>query len=130
MGQKGAVVASFASPIPLDYIARANLLSVIPVSPDDQRYLETELQIDEMVIFPGGHYASIKGVIVLPPEQQNANAVWVSAFAYDSQNKIVGLRKWVVDDELNFSDRVNFNLDVYSLGLPIDHIDVLTEVRP
>ena len=130
LGQKAAVSASFASPIQPDYIAHANLLSVIPVSPDDQRYVETELQIDEMVIYPDGEYASITGVIVFPPEQPNASAVWVSAFAYDAQNNIVGIRKWVANGELDLSDRVNFNLDVYSLGLPIDHIDVLTEVRP
>lgn len=130
MGQKAAVSASFASPIQPDYVAHANLLSVIPISPDDQRYMKTELQIDEIVIYPNGQRASITGAIEFPHEQTNASAVWVSAFAYDTQNNIVGIRKWVADDELNLSDRVNFNLEVYSLGLPIDHIDVLTEVRP
>ena len=127
---KGCSFRIFTSPIQTDYIAYANLLSVIPVSPDNQRYLQTELQIDEMTIYPDGQHASITGVIEFPPEQPEASTVWISAFAYDVQNNIVGIRKWVADDIRILSGRVKFDFDVYSLGSPIDHVDVLTEARP
>jgi hypothetical protein len=129
-GQKAVVVTSFAPPLFLDYVGNASLLSAIPVSPEDQRYLQTELQIHEIEISPDGKQASITGVIELLPEQSAANTVWVSALAYDREDNIVGTRKWVADDVLVSGNNVNFELVVYSLGRSINHVDILTESRP
>ncbi|MFC1996676.1 LysM peptidoglycan-binding domain-containing protein [Chloroflexota bacterium] len=134
-GQKAAVSASFAPPIPENYIVRARLLSVIPVSSDDQRYLDTDLQIHELAISPHGHSATINGSIEILREPSNseqpvASTVWVSAFAYDGENNIVGIRKWVADDDLISDNWIDFKFDVYSLGPAIDHVDILTESRP
>ena len=81
-----------------------------------------------------GQWADITGMIALLPglendEQLVANAVWVAAFAYDEQNKIVGVRKWVANDALQSGNWVKFDLTVSSLGLPIHHVEILTETR-
>ena len=130
-GKRAAVSTFFESLITSDFMASSNLLSAITVSADDQRYLMADAEIDDIIISPDGLRANVSGSVVLQPDQPNAGKVWVSAFAYDSQNDIVGMRKWISPDIGSDSGkRINFNIDVYSLGLPIDYVEVLTEARP
>jgi hypothetical protein len=130
-GERAAVSTFFEFEGKSNFVASSSLLSAIPVSADDQRYLTAEVEIEEILISPDGQRANLSGFVVLEPDQPTAGTVWVSAFAYDSQNEIVGMRKWVLGDvALDSSERINFKMDVYSLGLPINHVDVLTEVRP
>ena len=130
-GERAAVSTVFESPIMSDFIASSSLLSAIPVSTDDQRYLTAEVEVDDILISPDGQRANVSGAVVFPTDPPIAGTVWVSAFAYDSKSNIVGIRKWIADNKLiNSSERINFNMDVYSMGLPIDHVEVITEVRP
>ena len=130
-GERAAVSAFFEFEGKSDFTESSSLLSAIPVSADDPRYLAAEVEIEEVLISPDGQRANLSGIVILDPNQPTANTVWVSAFAYDSQNDIVGVRKWVLDDlASDSSERINFKMDVYSLGLPINHVEVLTEVRP
>lgn len=129
-GQKLAVTATFAPPFSQDYLAQASLLSAMPISTEDQRYLQTELQIEAIDISPKGDQAYIAGSIELLPAQKDATVIWVSAFAYDIENNIVGIRKWIADDILIAGDQIRFDLIVYSLELPIEYVEVLTETRP
>ncbi len=129
-GQKAAVVAIFDPPLPNDYQSQASLLSVIPISVDDQRYLQTELKIEEVAISLDGVQAAVSGSIELLPDQSDASIIWISAFAYDAQNKIIGIRKWIADDILVSGSQVSFDLVVYSLGLPITYVEVFSETRP
>jgi hypothetical protein len=134
-GQKAAVAATFAPPLLIDQVAgdsvaHASLLSAIPVLPEDQRYLQTELDVREIAISHDGQEASITGTVKLLPEQPVANAVWVSAFAYDVQNNIVGIRKWVAKDVLTSGEQITFEFVVYSLGFSIERVDILAEARP
>jgi len=134
-GQKSAVVASFSSPLNPKFVAQSSLLSVIPVSQDDQRYFQSELQSLEIMISSDGQQASVSGLTRFLPEQsdteqQIAETVWLVAFAYDHQNKIVGIRKWVANDLLLSGEWVNFDFVVYSLGQSIDYVELITELRP
>ncbi len=129
-GQKAAVSATFAPPFPPDYQVQANLLSVIPIAPDDQRYLQTKLQNGEINIFPQGDRAKVTGSLELIADQPDAKTIWVSATAYDAQNQIVGIRKWIADTILVSGSQISFDLVVYSFGLPIEYVEVLTEARP
>ena len=129
-GQQVAVAATFDPPIPPNFQAQASLLSVIPISPDDQRYLKTRLQKEETEISANGQQAAVNGSIELLADQSDASVIWVSAFAYDAQNKIVGIRKWVADDILGSGNQISFDFIVYSLGYPIEYVEVLTETRP
>lgn len=129
-GKKAAVAASFEPPLLTDYVAYASLMSVIPVAPTDQRYLRTEFHLLGLEISSNGKQARVTGEIENLPEQTDATEVWASAFAYDENNEIVGIRKWVADENLTSGDRIKFNLIVYSLGTPIDRVDILVEARP
>lgn len=128
--RKAAVAVTFDTPFPQNYLPQASLLSVIPISVDDQRYLLTDLQLKEIAISSDGDLATVTGSISLLPDQPEATVVWASAFAYDAQNNIVGIRKWSADDSLLAGNQIEFNFTVYSLGSSIEYVEVLTETRP
>ncbi len=129
-GQKAAVSATFDPPLPTEYQSQASLLSVIPISVDDQRYLKTEIQMKSIEISEDGQQASVSGLVTFLGDQADATTVWVAVYAYDAKNNIVGIRKWMADDIVLSDSQVIFDVLVYSLGFPIDYVEVLTEARP
>ena len=128
--EKAAVSAIFPFPRGIDYDVEASLLSVIPVSSDDQRYLQTMPGNQEIKLSSDGRQATITGSIEILPEQPEARSFWVSAVAYDVDNKIVGIRKWVANDIVIEENMVEYQLEVYSLGGVIDRVEILSEIRP
>ena len=114
-----------------NFIVSSSLLSAIPVSVDDQRYITAEAEIEEILISSDGQRANVSGAVTFNIDPPFNGTVWVSAFAYDTNNNIVGIRKWIANENvLESSEKINFNVDVYSLGLPINDVEVLPEVRP
>ena len=128
--EKAAVSAIFPFPRGIDYDVEASLLSVIPVSSYDQRYLQTMPVNQEIKLSSDGRQATITGSIEILPEQPEARSFWVSAVAYDVDNKIVGIRKWVANDIVIEENMVEYQLVVYSLGGVIDRVEILSEIRP
>lgn len=129
-GQKAAVSARFAPPIPANFVPEVSLLTVIPISDEAQRYLNTESQINPIEVSSDGTQARVTGSVELLPDQVDASVVWVAAFAYDAQNQIIGLRKWTAEQSLLSGGQIEFELLVYSLGPPITSVEILTEARP
>ena len=62
-------------------------------------------------------------------DQIKANVIWLLAVAYDAHGKVVGARRWEADKGLKPSGSMNFTVTVYSLGPPIDHVEVVLEAR-
>ena len=48
---------------------------------------------------------------------------WVVATAYDSNSNVVGVRRWQADG-IPATGQINFRFEVYSLGKPIDRVDL------
>jgi hypothetical protein len=130
-GQTVAIPVVFAAPTPNDFASIASLLTVIPVAEDTQRYLQVDLQIQESQVSSDGLQAQVQGSISLLDEQQpEATTVWIAAFAYDENENIVGLRKWVSNDVLALGEQIDFDLLVFSLGPEITRLDLIAEARP
>jgi len=129
-GQKTAVVAIFESPPTQKYEVRASLLSVIAIADDDQRYLQPDLQLDDAIIAEDGNQANVSGTLLWTGETTEVSAIWIAVLAYDNQEKIVGIRKWIADDSLLSEAPIDFEFTVYSLGPEIDSVEVQAEVRP
>ena len=55
---------------------------------------------------------------------------WIAAFAYDENENIVGIRKWVANDVLISGEQIEFEFVVYSLGASIQRVELFTEARP
>ncbi len=118
------LMAYFALPLPDEYEARSEVLSALAVPAEDTRYLDVEVKTGTVEINPDGKQATISGDVLLPGDVPTPSQIWVLAVAYDTNDDIVGARKWKSEGE------TNFEITVYTLGGMIDRVEVLTEVRP
>ncbi|MGB2965666.1 MAG: LysM peptidoglycan-binding domain-containing protein [Anaerolineales bacterium] len=76
----------------------------------------------------GKKIASITGTVNLPEALSPENKVWVAAVAY-SDEEVIGIRKWVSSEELQAGGRITFDLILYSLGPPIDEVQLFSELH-
>jgi LysM repeat protein len=111
-------------------IPSVELLTALPVTDGDQRYLENEFQIAHQHISASGQEAKIGGEVLNSTEEQIAKAITLIAIAYDRQGFPIGLRKLEIEKELHPGDGVEFEITVYSLGPTIDQVVVIAEMRP
>jgi len=73
---------------------------------------------------------AITGTPIAEGSTPAARLVWLALVAYDDQGEVVGLRKWEAQVEIPFGGSLPFEVSVYSLGPPIDYVQVLVEARP
>ena len=118
------LMAYFAPPLPDEYEPRSEVISALAVPADDTRYLDLEVKTGTVEINSDGSQAVITGDVILTGDVPTPSQVWALAVAYDANGEIVGARKWKSEGE------THFEITVYSLGGVIDHVEVLTEVRP
>ena len=123
-GSTMPLMAYFAPPIPDEYSVHSELLSAIAVEPNDPRYLDVKVKQNRLDINPDGFQALVSGEVLLPAETPTPTQVWLLAVAYDAEGNIIGEKKWKSGGE------TQFEFTVYSLGGTIDHVEVLSEVRP
>jgi LysM repeat protein len=152
------LAAYFEPPLPGEFIAQAQLLSAITIADSDNRYLPASAQMEVQEISPDGLQAHLEGTIITGTFETTATqhlpqVAWAAAVAYDSAGNVVGMRKWEASQaeacaiaapaetptgppNQTATPRVGlaakclrFSLDVYSLGPPIDRVEVLVEVR-
>ncbi len=117
-------MAFFAPPLPAQYTARSEVVTASAISAGDSRYVHATTNLDQINISPDGSQAELTGQVLLPGGNPSVTQVWVLAVAYDAGGNILGVRKWKSDTQTDFT------LTVYSLGGPIDHVELLDEVRP
>jgi hypothetical protein len=108
--------------------AVATSISAVSVTTLDARYTNTTLTLISSVPDPDRLSWRVQGEIELDTEvpQQQAT-VRILVVAYDSKGEIIGFRKWEAETELAGDERRIFDVMVFSLGPPIDHVDFLTE---
>jgi hypothetical protein len=97
---------------------------------NDARYLNAWLEVDEVVISAGGSQAEVSGSIGIPKKSSPGNLAWVVVTAYDSEGRVVGVRKLEQFGLLEPGASREFMIEVFSLGPPISEVKALVEVRP
>lgn len=130
--QPALLLAYFPAPLPVNLTARAELLSALQVQPGTGRYLAVELTTLPAEIVPGGGSVRVAGeVSLLPVEALPAPQaeVWVAVLAFDARGQPVGLRRWEAPQPYPAGSQVPFELEVFSLGAAVDHVQVFTEAR-
>jgi LysM repeat protein len=145
--------------LPLDMsrlTARAELADANPVPVQGGRYLPLRVQVRQVQIGPDGMQAVVQGQIdyplpslpvaavgtpqssatpsptpqpTPPADQIKANVIWALVVAYDAQGQVVGARRWEAEKGMKPSAVMDFTASVYSLGQPIDHVQVILEAR-
>jgi LysM repeat protein len=125
------VAAYFAPPLPLELQTGVDLVSSLPTTQGDGRFLPVRLENISIHIQPGGLSAEVSGEVWLAGEGQTpANLVWVAAAAYDASAYPVGVRRWESSAQLSPGQALPFRFQVYSAGGEITRVDVLVEARP
>ncbi|MCW5877987.1 MAG: LysM peptidoglycan-binding domain-containing protein [Anaerolineales bacterium] len=110
------------------HTARGQLSAAYPLTVDDY-YLAAQPYEERIQVSADGLSAQVTGGVRLSAAP---GAVWVLAVAYDSRGDVVGIRRWESGDLNSSADpqAVLFDLWVYSLGRPIDRIELLLEAQP
>lgn len=129
-GEAQPLVIFFPPPLPGEIIPQVELLAALPVPEDAGRYLSVNLGIGETDIQEDGMQAAVRGEINLPNGSPEAGLIWLALVAYDQDGRVVGVRKWEAESGLAAGDSLSFEVEVYSLGAPIDKVAVLSEARP
>ena len=124
------LVIFFPGNNPGEFQATTNVLTAQPVPKNDARYLNAWLEMDEVVISAGGLHAEVSGSIGIPAKSSPGNLVWVVVTAYDSEGRVVGVRKLEQFGLLEPGASREFKIEVFSLGPPIAEVKALVEVRP
>ncbi len=123
-GSTVPLMVYFAPPLPDEFRPQVELLSALPIPADDQRYIDSQVQLDGVDLTPDGSGAVVRGQVLLPENAPPLSQLWLLAVAYDAEGNIVGERKWKSAGE------TEFDFTVYSLAGAIDHVEVLSEARP
>jgi hypothetical protein len=120
----------FAGAIESKYSVTVQILSALPVPRNDGRYLEPSIDVGGVSYRLGAKSATVTGTVGLPLRSAPAGLVWLAAVAYDSENHVLGIRKIELNGSLEPGSAQPFEIELYSLGPPIDRVDVLVEARP
>ena len=126
------LVAYYPPPLPEPFQASAELLTVLPNPAGDGRYLTTRLENQQVIIADDGRSAAVTALVSLETAEDTAQRVWVAAVAYDSEENVVGVRRWenTTAGPLAGGQNLPVILQVYSLNAPIARVDLLAEARP
>jgi hypothetical protein len=128
-GDRMPLTAFFQPTIPEDFTSKAEILSLLPVQESDERYLQTDIKILDINISKNELSAAISGEILFQDENKTVDQVWITAVAYDIDGNPIGMRSWNSKDELLPNQSLSFALTVFSLGPPIDQIEILGEAQ-
>jgi LysM repeat protein len=128
-GLSAPIVVYFPPPIPANYRVQAKILSSIPKSNDDSRYLSPAIQKQNIRISKNGLSAIVTGEVFIL-ENVEVQEIWVVAVAYSQEEIPVGFRKWESPIPLAVGETISFEFNIYSLGPPIDDVKLLVEAHP
>jgi LysM repeat protein len=110
--------------------ARALLLGSVRLRSGDSRYRKTVLQNTLVSISWNGLAANVQGQIFVPSGEKPVGMLRLVAIAYDSSGQMNGFRRWEWTGSLQPGGFIPFETTVYSLGVSIEHVEVLVEALP
>jgi LysM repeat protein len=121
------LIAYFEPPISAGYTVTTEIPFYLPVMPDDQRYLPISIAEQSVEFRQDGKVAVVTGEITGADGQSKAEYLWVHATAFDEVGHVVAARRWEAELPLTSGEPLKFSINLYSLGGPIERVDVLAE---
>ena len=128
-GKAIALSAYFSAPVPDPFQTSYQIVSALQVQDGSNRYLDPKLENLQINIDSNALSARIYGEVSLADGSVSASQIWVAAFAYDFQGKVVGVRRWESAAPIAAGQKISFSFQVYSTGAAIATVDVLAEAR-
>lgn len=126
-GESLPLVAYFEPPVPEDFSISAAIDFLLPVMPEDQRYLPVEIADSAVTIARSGLTARVRGELVLPDGEPATRYIWLNATAFDADGRVVAVRRWESPNQLTGGEETAFSLMLYSLGDEIERVELLAE---
>ena len=120
------------APFSPPYQARAELIQALPLNNTEGRYLDIILAQPVILISEDGRQAEVEvGLTQSESSTQITSRVWLLAAAYDTQDRLIGLRRWEASEPIIPGGMITASLRVFSIdGTPINHVELLFEARP
>lgn len=120
----------FPPDIPFDAKPQVQVLTVIRLLPNDQRYIPATVNNTLVQVSSDGHSAQVSGLILSQSQTSAANQVWVAATAYDDAGRVVGVRRWESNASLSEGGSLSFEFFISSIGGQIAKVEFAVEARP
>ncbi len=111
--------------LPDSFQANSVLLTAFPAGDPDQL---TEITNQFFQYREGNKIADINGFVKTSEVNTAGKQIWIAAVAF-SDGVPVGFRKWISAGELATEQEIPFNFILYSLGPPIDQIELFSELH-
>jgi len=134
-GKSIPLAAYFAPPVPEWSAAQGQLTSAVQANQAEIRYQTGEIENLQTVPVednPLGYQISGSLNYSAPVDAIGTvlgmEYIWVLAIGYDAEGTVVGMRRWETTPE-QIEGTVTFNLDLFSLGKPIETVEVLSEIK-
>lgn len=128
-GKSLPLIAYFQPQVSANFTVSAQIEFLLPVMPDDQRYLTVEILDPSITMSQDDKIARVRGKLYLLAEQESTRYIWLSATAFDQAGHIVAVRRWDSQKQLSAGESTPFELYLYSMGGAIDRIDLLAEAQ-
>lgn len=119
------VSAFIPPPLPEGFQVTAILITSLP---SKKGTALTEILDPEIRYNDDKTIAEITGSVRVKEYTTDEDQVWVAAVAY-SEGYPVGIRKWISARELQPGEDIIFKMNLYSLGPPIDRIQLFSELH-
>jgi len=126
-GETSPLMTYFPPPVPPWSEVQVQLATALEVTGED-KYLPGQIDNLQVHITENGLNAVVSGVVTLQGEGKSANHVWVAVVAYDKNGQVIGVRRWE-GEKIEAGASLQFFILVYSLGPPIDRVDILVEAQ-
>ena len=115
---------------PQPWKVNSRLRTASPILKDTGRYLINNLTILTSDYSPDRLSVHMTGRIELQAGQKDANIIEVVGAAYDLSGQPVGVRRWDSTVGVESGSGLVYDFFIYSLGGPIDRVEILGETRP
>lgn len=120
----------FPQPPPPPWQVTTRLRTTSPVTNDTGRYLISDLKLLSSQYSPDKLSIHVNGTVDLKGEQKDANIIHVVGAAYNAAGQPVGVRRWDSQVGLESGSGMVYDFSIYSLGGPIEQVEILGETRP
>ena len=129
-GQKMPVIGYIPAEVSEWSLVQAQIETLVQAPEDSGRYLPIELISSDVVLGEGKLYADVSGVMKLGNTETSASVVWAAVTAFDDKGNVVGSRRWESEQGLELNTELEMNITIYSMGRPIDSVEIILEARP
>jgi len=128
----GIIPLAVLFPFPSDEYSYAMILPISAYEAEniEERYLPLEWTLEKDEPGEGQKTWYVSGTLISSDERERlTQRVSILGVALDDAGRIVGFRQLELESQLKSGEKLPFELEIFSLGPIIDHVEILAEAR-